>query len=147
MFRKALKFCKDNETRLKREKFIRLFVNGDKNKFWKEVRKLNPIKKIDTIDGFSNTNQIIDVFTNKFKNIKDVSQCHQQDCFDNNFAEQHILPCLDIEKAILSLNAGHGHDGINANHLKYAGLIFRKNFCFYNSLSTVSFQSICGQVK
>ena len=127
MFRKALKFCKDNETRLKREKFIRLFVNGDRNKFWKEVRKLNPIKKIDTIDGFSNTNQIIDVFTNKFKNIKDVSQCHQQDCFDNNFAEQHILPCLDIEKAILSLNAGHGHDGINANHLKYAGPLFRKN--------------------
>ena len=33
MFRKALKFCKDNETRLKREKFIRLFVNGDRNTF------------------------------------------------------------------------------------------------------------------
>ena len=31
----------------------------------------------------------------------------------NKFARK-ILPCLDIEKTILSLNAGQGHDGINA---------------------------------
>ena len=35
----------NNETRLKRHTFIRLFANEDINELWKEIRKLNPIKK------------------------------------------------------------------------------------------------------
>ena len=127
LFRKALKFCKDNETRLKRQKFIKLFANEDRNIFWKEIRKLNPIKKIDSIDGYSNTNKIVDIFTNKFKNKNEMRQGQQQGCVINEFADRSILPRVDIEKAISLLKCGQGHDGIHSNHLKYSGPIFRKN--------------------
>ena len=49
MFRKALKFFKNNETRLKRQKFIRLFKMEDKEKFWREVKKLNSKKKLEQL--------------------------------------------------------------------------------------------------
>ena len=48
IFKKALKFCKNNEKRLKRQKFIRLFQFGNRKQFWKESRRLNPKKNIGT---------------------------------------------------------------------------------------------------
>ena len=52
MFKKALKFCKNNEKRLKRQKFIRLFQFGNRKPFWKAIRRLNPKKILGQLMGY-----------------------------------------------------------------------------------------------
>ena len=67
------------------------------------------------------------MFTNKFKNVKEVSQGHEQSCCVNNYdniSADVNIPCLNIDNAISSLNEGLGHDLVHVNHLKYAGPLF-----------------------
>ena len=148
LFRKALRYCRENKSRLQREKFIKLFLHSDRSIFWSEIKKLNPSKRIHTIDGFSSHRHIVDVFSNKFGDFKEDQQGQQFE-FSNKFCgikeeergqqfealnmtqqntemlDQQILPLIDIDDSIKKLNEGQGHDSIYAKHLKLSGPVFR----------------------
>ena len=151
MFRKALKFCKNNETRLKRQKFIRLFQFGDKKQFWKELRKSNPKKNIGTIDGVSDTDKIIDIFSNKFRIKRQISEGQEQICYVNNANDNVFLPDLNLDDAIASLNEGQGLDLVYAKHLKLSGPLFRKQlkmlFLQFIKHSFVPTKMLSGEIR
>ena len=124
LFKTALKINKQNQQRNKREKFIKLFLKSNKDSFWKEVKKLNPIKKIDTIDGLCNEGEIIDVFSNKYHLKR--AQGHSNEDIDTEMRNLQHQQNLNVEQAIISLNVGQGHDGICSEHLKYSGPTFKR---------------------
>ena len=75
-FRNALNYCKSNELRLRKNKFIKSFHCKDKKNFWRDVKRLNPSSASNVIDGTTETNEINRIFSGNYKNILDDEACY-----------------------------------------------------------------------
>jgi len=131
-FRRALSYCKLNELKIRREKFLVAFRIRNKYKFWREVKKINKVSSGALIDGNSNYEDIIALFDEKFRNILD-------DPARKNRTKRIISPmpdngdffrvyfhCSMIDSSISRLNHGQGFDDVHSKHLVYSGKIFRR---------------------
>ena len=132
-FKRALDYCKNNETNIKKNRFLQAFnCDTSRNTFWKEIKKLNPTKnKVPVImDNKTTPIEIANVFSDKYKSILDdpLSQTKPND-FENYLSTlQHSNQIVrnkillhEMKDAINSLNPGIGHDGIHVNHIKFGG--------------------------
>lgn len=128
-FKDALRYCKQNEERIKNEKLVSSLNNKNNKVFWKQINKQknkNKKLKANLIDGVSTIDEKIDVFSNKFKKLY---YSNEHNAFDNdNFDLSNVrmfeavgrFTYKDINKAITSLNPNIGPDNIHSNHLKFA---------------------------
>ena len=132
-FKKALKFCKENELKLKKNKLIENFsCKGD---FWKEVRKLNPKKNPpNDIDGETDLTRIVEIFDKKYKSILNDSDCISASNIQTSQNSSAKFTLNSIYTSIFQLKPNIGWDGIHSNHIKYAGVGFKKLiFNIFNS--------------
>ena len=138
-FKEALKFCRDNELKQRRKRLADAFRLKNKCSFWKEVKKLNinKTKSSQFIDGKSAIDEIIEVFSGKYRRILDdpLSQTSPEN-FDSDCKESMTSVALGrtgscpvfrhvIDESINSLNTALGWDYIHSNHLKFSGVKFR----------------------
>ena len=95
--------------------------------FWMDVqRSNNKIKHSEVIDGVSNVNGIIDIFTRKFLHSNPhVAEFNEQGLLDNlksiwNIKRKFYLNISPktLKRLINKLSIGEGHDGINAIFFK-----------------------------
>ena len=133
-FKNALKFCKNNEMKIRKENLLRKFKTRNKKAFWKEISKLKgkKVKKFVQIDGKSKPEVITGIFDNSYRQIlNDPSSqtvCSHGHHFHYPEFEPPILSYEILDSALMELNIGLGWDGIHANHLKFSGMVFRNLF-------------------
>ena len=131
-FKNALKFCKNNELRLRKELLLSKFKSNNSKSFYKEVRKIKgTVTNSRCIDGTCDTNEIVNIFNEKYKSILDNPQCQATHTVprprSNVSPLRFTLPELDM--AISRLNPGRGADFVHVTQLKNAGPCFRNLLC------------------
>ena len=128
-FRRAMNYCKSNEVKLRKDKFIKSFNGKDKRNFWKDVKKFNPSSSSNVIDGYTDPVEINKIFSSNYKRILDDQSCYSNypslDNNDYNDWTRIYFQAHNIDESILKLKIGLGFDRIHAYHLKYAGISFR----------------------
>jgi hypothetical protein len=161
-FKKALHLCKVNQNHIRKTKLANSFQHKNKEQFWKEINKLK-IKNnnaTSSIDGISDPNEVVNLFSDKYKSILDDPLCQNKtDNLSKKFNENSLNPnkksikisSESMNNAIKSLNPGIGLDGIHSNHLKYAPLVLKDflsrlftSFLLHNILPL---NMIEGQIK
>ena len=144
-FKKALDFCKRNELKLRKDKFLSLYSCSKKTVFWKEIRKLTVRKHGSNINGSNDPEEINDMFYTQFSSGSDNSVI---DPFVCNIPQSHEIvldnkkyfTASDLDNAINRLNKSIGHDGFSFEHLVNAGPSFRNLLLkFFNSCINHSF--------
>jgi len=132
-FRRLLKYCKLNESKIRQEKFLAYFRHGNKSQFWREVKKLNKGPCVSNIDGNYENCDIIRVFEEKFRKILDndpesgttveefVDDSPSSDDLFLSFFHESIID-LGIDR----LSTGQGFDCVHSKHLKYSGRSYRE---------------------
>ena len=131
-FRAALKYVRNNELKIRKQNLV-LAMNTGKKEFWKQVRKLGNKKdnKSYCIDGITEIEDIVSVFSNKFQKVLNDPQCQTNSsadnthCVQNSDAFKHLFFYANLDTAISRLGSGLGWDGIHSFHLKYSGREFR----------------------
>ena len=129
VFKQALNNCKANEMQIRKEKIIISYNEKSKIQFWKNVRQFTPKSNKWVIDGKFDSSEIANIFTNNYKSVLDNSECHSN--YEN--VERNEIQNLsnlffqinNINEAISNLKQGIGFDRIHANHLKFAGPVFK----------------------
>ena len=127
-FKCALKYCKDNEELIRKEKLLRSLNDKDYKRFWKEV---NVSKKTDVvqsccIDGIDDSNAVCNLFSDKYKQIYNKHRTVTNEQFSkavsmsNKEKASFILKFSknDVKRAIGMLKHNIGVDNIHSNHLK-----------------------------
>ena len=155
-FRQALNYCKKNEFLLRKQKFLHNFGEGDMNRFWKDVKNINPRQNnSNTIDGISEPDKIVKIFTDKYKAILDDPQSRVGGDGNIPFEEHgnfhyYFLPDF-IDSNIQKINSGLGYDFIHSNHIKFTYEIFRdflaKIFASMLSHTFVPKEMLRGHIK
>ena len=134
VFKEALNECKMNEFREKSITIQEKFENKDMNAFWKDVKqKKTNNKKSRIIDGQTDTQDILRVFSNKFFSsfVQEASNFSDQQLLDDirdKWADQRkmylkISPHT-IKKLSDKLNNGAGHDNFHPVLLKSGSFDF-----------------------
>lgn len=125
-FKKALKQCKQNENNERCKSIINAFHLKNKNKFWKEVQhKKGKEKTTNIIDGQSDPNDIIGIFTDLYLSQNDQANLDEMEGFMNKFKGlwnnsrkmNIVMSNVSLKRAIDRLNDGVGHDGIHSQFL------------------------------
>ena len=139
-FKNALKYCRDNEMRIRKELLLLKF-HGNKKEFWREISKSYGINipKVVQIDGISDLNEITSHFDNKYKDILDDPRSQGGDV--GMFSDPPAASCGplissdNVSAAFSELNVGVGWDGIHSNHVKFSGPKFKFIVSkFFNSI-------------
>jgi hypothetical protein len=127
-FRQALNWCKRNENKIRNDKLVEALNEKNRTNFWKCVKKINNNQQVNKnirIDGINDKREIVEIFSNKFKDIFNNNECQSDD--DNvNFEYTPIKKSVRyfetslIKTAIIQLKITIGQDNIHAYHLKYA---------------------------
>ena len=82
---------------------------------------------------------------------KETSEGQEQICYVNNADDNAVLPDLEVDHAIASLNEGQGHDQVYAKHLKFSGPLFRKHlkmlFLQFIKHSFVPSKMLSGEIR
>ena len=140
-FKRALNFCKNNETQICKQNLANVFLNKDKCNYWKEIKKqngCNNIKVVNKIDNETDKNKIVDIFKNKYKDIlNDANSQMSPELYDetvqNLYHREQIAKCVIfnhiMDKSIDNLKVCSGWDGIHSNHLKFSNKAFRVILC------------------
>jgi endonuclease/exonuclease/phosphatase family metal-dependent hydrolase len=128
IFKKALKYCKNNELNIKKEKLATSY-NKNKTQFWRKVKEIknnvNSSNHISCIDKLSDPKDIVNRFNNIYKEILNDPLCRTKpnninyECNpigDNKLKEKIYI--YQVKNAINKLSIGIGHDGVHSNHLK-----------------------------
>ena len=131
-FRAALKYVRNNELKIRKQNLI-LAMNTSKKEFWKQVRNLGNKKdnKSYCIDGLTELEDIVSVFSDKFQKILDDPQCQSSLPTENDFLApisdtyKNLFSDINLDKAINRLSVSLGWDGIHSSHLKFSGKCFR----------------------
>ena len=153
-FKDALNYCKKNETIIKRKNFLKFYLDGNKKLFWKEIKKINRKKYASTINGSSDDREIVELFTNKFKEqFLEVNSAVPSEAESANTVATPYLGHvpLDIDTAIKRLKNGLSFDGLHTLHVKNSGPKFRKLLnLFYSYMMNHNFipnQMLHGELR
>ena len=155
-FKTSLKFCRNNEIEIKKNKLLQNFSN--KCDFWKEVKKLSPKKTIpNCIDGLSKPKEILEVFDQKYKSILNDPTCQSNMNHGNGGAlsgSSGFPVFIGVEKlnnSIEQLKPGIGWDGVHSFHIKYGSLKFKRFICnLFNKLISHKFvpkEMLKGEIR
>ena len=131
-FKRAVKFCKNNENMLKKEILLSKFISKKPKEFWKEVRRIKgSITNSKCIDGHSNPHDVVKIFDSKYRTV-----------LDNSDSQTNLVPFVtalnnttivfsvkDVDNAIMRLKSAVGHDDIHTKLLINAGPCFRNLLC------------------
>ena len=142
-FKQALNDCKMNELL---ERSISIEENY-KNKNMKEFRKTakstsNKTKRSTIIDGKTEKQSIIDIFTNKFLTSNNQHDKEEEislikrirSSWQKKYKMKLKILCRSLRKLIHQLNPGMGHDGIHTGFLKRVSDSFLEVIvCFLNA--------------
>ena len=131
-FKYALRFCLNNEKKLRAKALADKFANNPQNTvmFWKEVRKLNndpPLAQ--SVGGVSGEDKIAAMWKNHFADVlnsvnndslKDdvLDQLHNLDTSAASFSVHDVLDSINE----LSSSRSAGCDELYAEHFKFAGV-------------------------
>ena len=132
IFRRDLKFCKENDENLRNDKIMESLKSKDMGKFWSRVRVKNKRDCSNMVDNESSVPQIALNFKSKYSAILNNPICQTSvESLDNRLLNAlkngygyQILPS-EFDKAISDLNTGIGHDNVHSNHLKHSPAKFR----------------------
>ena len=125
-FRNALKYCRNNEVRIRKEIFIENYYSNNKGDFWQQCRKhTSKTSSSKTINGKSDMGDILKIFKGKFTEIFDDPSSNlggkgrvNEGCRnDDVFMFYFLKPFID--KNIMKIKDGLGWDGIHSNHIKF----------------------------
>ena len=130
LFRNALNYCRKNELEIKKRKLVESFKIENKNKFWKDVRKINKVdvRKQTMIDNQTELDEIIKIFDLQYRDTLDDSRSQSTNDSSNLSENSPLRNCFmphHVSASIEKLNPGFGWDFIHSNHLKYTGIYFR----------------------
>ena len=135
-FKKALKFCRDNELRLKRNKLLETFSISNRRCFWKFVSKITKSNRSapssHIIDNTSDINGILEIFDSNYKSILDDPFCQSGPQTENSAgSENHVnvFSLTNLNRAIGCLKTNLGWDFIHSNHVMLSGTHFRRFLC------------------
>ena len=158
-FKKALKYCRDNEMKIRKDNLLSKFNRGNKVEFWKEIRKIkgNCLSNTSYIDGKSNFKEIVSIFDMKYNSILNDASCQTNGIrfsSSENWQYNETVPLITlngINDSVFNLNVGMGWDRIHSNHLKYSGPVFRNFLCkLFNKFLSHQFvprQMLGGQIR
>ena len=142
-FKHALNDCKLNELREISISVEEKYKNKNMKCFWKEVHSTNnKQKRSKIIDGQTDKQGIIRLFTNKFLINENPEQRGGEDELIGRLREKWRtsykmnlkMSVHSLKKFIQRLNAGMGHDGIHSSFLKRASEKFLENLvCLMNA--------------
>ena len=145
-FRKALRYCRENEARVKKDVLLEKFLTRGKNskEFWRETRKQKKSQKsrCQVIDGVHDQKRIVEIFDNTYRRVLNnpESQTPALSATQSRCDDTFSASLFDLRDAIVRLNLGMGWDQIHTNHLKYSGPIFQNLLCkFFNKILSHSF--------
>ena len=156
-FKRALRYCRENEAQLRKDILLEKFLTSGKNskEFWKEVRKskISQAKCPRVIDGLHDGAQIINVFDTKYKAVLNNPDCQvtREDDGqpDPNYPFTVSIP--DLRDAVKRLKLGKGWDQIHVNHFKFMGPIFENLVCkFINRILSHNFvprEMLKGEIR
>ena len=131
-FKRAVKFCKNNEKMLRKEILLKKLICKNHKEFWKEVRRIKGnITNSKSIEGQSNPSDVVKIFDTKYRTALDnsESQTNQASSDPAQKGVQSLFSVKDINKAIMRLKSTNGHNGIHTNYLINAGSCFRNLLC------------------
>ena len=148
MFKNALKDCRLNEKRERAISIKEKFLNKSMKAFWNDVQRANNKVKIsEIIDGKTDVNEVIGIFTEKFLNFPsaDVGMNEQeflrllkQEWLSKNKFHLRISP-VTLRRLLEKLSIGEGHDGIHTLFLRKSS----DNFLCYLSKFMIACYSHC----
>ena len=126
VFKAALKKCKENEKNEMSQSVQEKFADKNMMQFWKEIKsQSNRVKTSNIIDGTGNTQDIIDIFEDKFlskekeENEKEREFLRQfKPYWENNRKFHAVLSVERVQSIMKKLNKGVGHDGLHSTFLK-----------------------------
>ena len=134
-FKQVLNDCKINELKERSISIEESYRKKSMKEFWKNVKTTsNKIKRSTMIDGKTDKQSIIDIFTTKFL----INNSHHDKEEENNLLQKirlnwhrkykmHLkISCRSLKLLIQRLNPGMGHDGIHTNFLKRVSDSFLK---------------------
>jgi len=138
LFKKALRYCRNNEVKLKKEKVAMLFASNNKLPFWRNLNSINSKIKspASRVDGFTDSKDILNVFETEYISVLNnpTSQTIPPDfvhLFANKRRAEDVIFRLyfsesRLDTAVTNLKYGIGWDLVHSNHLRYSGEIFRR---------------------
>ena len=127
LFKIALRICKDNESYHRNRRMVDNLKGKRFKEFWKEVERIRSHNKVlpQKIDDIVESREICELFSNKYRKVLANRQTRNNFKFKRiNISNKDKVKILlrfsinDVKKAINSLNAGIGFDGIHSNHLQ-----------------------------
>ena len=141
-FKYSLRWCIKNEKDLRAKSLADKLMNDprDSASFWKEVKKINPSPQLScTVGGVSGNENIACLWKEHFSSIlNSVSDETLKDSvmsrLDGELSEAKHISVQEIKDALPELTSGRcaGHDGLYAEHLKFAGqsCVIHLSLCF-----------------
>ena len=157
-FKKALRFCKNNELLIKKQKLLNSFQNKNKNDFWKNINSFKTSNINNTKSNHSDLNKINE-FDIKYKQVFDdpnsqAVPTHFEDMINelkNSSNEGFHISNYTLRTAIENLKVGLGWDSIHSNHIKFASYNFygflRKLFMSFIKHSYVPSCFVQGEIR
>ena len=133
LFKAALDMCKSNENDIRNKKMLENFMNKNFKYFWSDVHRTmkNNVSLPMKIDGCCNKEEIVNIFSAKYKDILNKNE-NIQNMKAVNISEKKKVEILlrfsvsDISKCILMLKDNIGFDKIHSNHLKIQSHVFNE---------------------
>ena len=114
---------------------VRAYYVSGKHQYYKPIRverkfELMYLQTV-PIDGTCDTNEIVNIFNEKYKSILDNPQCQATHTVPRPRSNVSILRFTppELDTAISRLNPGRDADFVYVTHLKNAGPCFRNLLC------------------
>ena len=136
-FKRALDFTIKNRNNEVLISIQNNFINKDMNKFWSEVRSRKGGKSCTAIiDGYSESKDIVQVFTNKFlsKNNFINNLESSLNLVNGNNSFNICTSSHRVKEFIKNLNPGSGHDNIHSRLLENASCDFIEVITYFFNL-------------
>ena len=131
-FKNSLKFCKNNELKIKKENILKSRNNCNQKEFWKNIKnvtKKTSSNHYSSMDGKNCPYDVVNVFSNKYEKTfnNENLQSFPRD-FDDNLNDLNEsntynarISLSSIDEAINNLKPNLGWDSIHSNHFKISG--------------------------
>ena len=157
-FKNALRFCKNNEMKIRKKALLLKIRDKNKIPFLKEVRRVTGTHKnvLTCIDGKTDSESITQLFDARYKEFLNYSDGPEGSSMSipsqHSSNMQHGSPVIflkDLNLAINSVNSGSGWDMVRSENLKLGGKVLGAYCanCLTKLFCMVMFLIQCFQIK
>ena len=100
LFKNTLKYCRDNEQKIRKENLLEKFNHGSRALFWRELSKLKGSNtgNVSYIDGISDPAGIAEIFDRKYRTIFDDKHCQSEGRINGleDVSHHHNFPLVSL---------------------------------------------------